>query len=63
MRDMMLILAKKILIIGCRVLLWRPLEIFLHDWRPIRAEARLYVRPSGIDVSVRGMHEFAKGVS
>jgi len=29
------------LVIGAWVALWRPLEIFLYDWWPIRAEARL----------------------
>jgi hypothetical protein len=32
------------LIIGAWVALWRPLEIFLYDWWPIRAEARLFDR-------------------
>ncbi len=30
------------LIIGGWVAMWRPLEIFLYDWWPIRADARLY---------------------
>lgn len=30
--------------IGTAVALWRPMEIFLYDWRPIRAEARLFER-------------------
>ena len=30
--------------IGGWVALWRPLEIFLYDWWPIRAEARLFDR-------------------
>ena len=32
------------LLIGGWVAMWRPLEIFLYDWWPIRAEARLYDR-------------------
>jgi len=32
------------------VALWRPLEIFLYDWWPIRAEARLYDRLGEMDV-------------
>ena len=40
------------LVIGAWVALWRPLEIFLYDWWPIRAEARLYERLSRIDVQV-----------
>jgi hypothetical protein len=32
------------LLIGGWVAMWRPLEIFLYDWWPIRAEERLYDR-------------------
>ena len=32
------------LLIGGWVAMWRPLEIFLYDWWPIRAEARLHDR-------------------
>jgi hypothetical protein len=42
------------LVIGAWVALWRPMEIFLYDWWPIRAEARLYERLSRIDVQVTG---------
>ena len=38
--------------IGSWVALWRPLEIFLYDWWPIRDEARLYDRLSAMDVRV-----------
>ena len=38
------------LIIGGWVALWRPLEIFLYDWWPIRSEARLYDRLSVMPV-------------
>ncbi len=38
------------LVIGAWVALWRPLEIFLYDWWPIRDEARLYERLSHLDV-------------
>ena len=37
-------LIKESLVIGGWVALWRPLEIFLYDWWPIRAEARLLDR-------------------
>ena len=40
------------LIIGGWVALWRPLEIFLYEWWPIRAEARLYDRLSEMPVRV-----------
>jgi len=38
------------LVIGSWVALWRPLEIFLYDWWPIRAEARLFDRLSLMQV-------------
>ena len=40
------------LVIGAWVALWRPLEIFLYDWWPIRGEARLYDRLGAADVRV-----------
>ena len=38
------------LLIGGWVVMWRPLEIFLYDWWPIRAEARLFERLSRMPV-------------
>jgi hypothetical protein len=38
------------LVIGSWVALWRPLEIFLYDWWPIRAEAKLFDRLSLMQV-------------
>lgn len=38
------------LLIGGWVALWRPFEILLYDWWPIRAEAQLYERLSAICV-------------
>jgi len=32
--------------------MWRPLEIFLYDWWPIRAEARLCDRLSAMPVRI-----------
>lgn len=40
------------LLIGGWVAMWRPLEIFLYDWWPIRGEARLFDRLSGMIVKV-----------
>jgi hypothetical protein len=40
------------LLIGGWVAMWRPLEIFLYDWWPIRAEARLYDRLGVMPVRV-----------
>jgi hypothetical protein len=38
------------LLIGGWVVMWRPLEIFLYDWWPVRAEARLLERLSNMPV-------------
>jgi hypothetical protein len=38
--------------IGAWVALWRPIEIFLYDWWPIRAEARLLERLSTMQVDI-----------
>jgi hypothetical protein len=45
-------LIENSLIIGAWVALWRPIEIFLYDWWPIRAEARLFDRLGSMDVQV-----------
>jgi hypothetical protein len=37
-------------LIGGWVAMWRPLEVFLYDWWPIRAEVRLFQRLSTIPV-------------
>jgi len=47
-------LVKESLVIAGWVALWRPLEIFLYDWWPIRAEARLLDRLSEMSVRVVG---------
>ena len=39
-------------VIGAWVALWRPLEIFLYDWWPIRAEARWYERLAAMPVAL-----------
>jgi hypothetical protein len=44
--------AQEGLIIGGWVAMWRPIEIFLYEWWPIRAEARLFDRLSAMMVSV-----------
>ena len=43
-------IIKESFVIGGWVALWRPLEIFLYDWWPIRAEAKLHDRLSESDV-------------
>jgi hypothetical protein len=35
------------------VAMWRPLEIFLYDWRPIWHRYRLFAKLSRIPVVVR----------
>ncbi|HTY77625.1 MAG TPA: hypothetical protein VMI34_07395 [Candidatus Bathyarchaeia archaeon] len=37
------------------VAMWRPLEIFLYDWRPIRHRHRLFAKLSRIPVVVRAI--------
>ncbi|HEV8397777.1 MAG TPA: hypothetical protein VGQ37_26025 [Vicinamibacterales bacterium] len=39
-------------LIGGWVAMWRPLEVFLYDWWPIRAEGRLLRRLSTIPVRI-----------
>jgi hypothetical protein len=48
-------------VIGAWVALWRPIEIFLYDWWPVRSEARLFDRLSQIDVST--VHVSGGGVA
>jgi hypothetical protein len=45
-------LIRETLVIGGWVAMWRPLEIFLYDWWPIRAERKLYDRLSAMPVRV-----------
>jgi hypothetical protein len=45
-------LIKETLVIGGWVALWRPAEIFLYEWWPIRAEAKLLDRLSEMSVRV-----------
>jgi hypothetical protein len=46
-------IIRESLLIGGWVAMWRPLEIFLYDWWPIRSEARLFARLSEMTVKVR----------
>jgi hypothetical protein len=39
-------------LIGGWVAMWRPMEVFLYDWWPIRAEARLYDRLGRMPVRI-----------
>lgn len=38
--------------IGGWVAMWRPLELFLYDWWPIRADIRLFCRLAAMEVRV-----------
>jgi hypothetical protein len=46
-------IMRETLTIGGWVSMWRPLEIFLYDWWPIRDEARLYDRLAAMPVRIR----------
>jgi hypothetical protein len=39
-------------LIGGWVAMWRPIEVFLYDWWPIRAEARLFDRLGAMPVRI-----------
>ena len=47
-----ILLREGFLIVGW-VALWRPLEIFLYDWWPIRADIRLASRLSALPVQIQ----------
>lgn len=46
-------IVRESLIIGGWVSMWRPLEVFLYDWWPIRDEARLSDRLASMPVRIR----------
>ena len=46
------VLLRESLVIGGWVAMWRPLEIFLYDWWPIRDEASLFDRLSAMPVRI-----------
>ena len=45
-------ILRESLLIGGWVAMWRPLEIFLYDWWPIRAEGRLFGRLAAMPVRI-----------
>jgi len=47
-------ILRESLVIGGWVAMWRPMELFLYDWWPIRAEARLADRLAAMPVRVVG---------
>lgn len=46
-------IVRESLLIGSWVAMWRPIEIFLYDWWPVRAEARLFDRLAAMPVRIR----------
>jgi len=52
-------ILRESLSIGGWVSMWRPLEIFLYDWWPIRNEARLSDRLAAMPVRIRYMNDAA----
>jgi hypothetical protein len=46
------VLLRESLLIGGWVAMWRPLEIFLYDWWPIRADVRHFARLSTMPVRI-----------
>jgi hypothetical protein len=49
-------IIRESLTIGGWVSMWRPLEVFLYDWWPIRSEARLSDRLAAMPVRIRYMN-------
>lgn len=49
----LLSVVRESLLIGGWVAMWRPIEIFLYDWWPIRAEARLFARLATMPVQIK----------
>jgi hypothetical protein len=45
--------VRESLLIGGWVAMWRPLEVFLYDWWPIRADIRLLGRLAAMPVRIR----------
>lgn len=62
-REAYAALIKESLVISGWVALWRPAEIFLHEWWPILAEARLYDRLAVMPVSLHGASAPAEHVA
>ena len=46
------VVLRESLLIGGWVAMWRPIEIFLYEWWPIRAEAHLHDRLSEMPVRI-----------
>ena len=57
-----IVIQESLIILGW-VAIWRPMGIFLYDWWPIRAEARLLDRLGEMDVQVRDASGPASGTT
>jgi hypothetical protein len=38
------------------VAMWRPIQVFLYDWWPIRRRRRIYEKLAQIPVALRASH-------
>ena len=52
--------ASEGLLIGGWVAMWRPLEVFLYDWWPVRADIRLFERLSTMPVDIEYLETASK---
>ncbi|TVQ85952.1 MAG: hypothetical protein EA400_14205 [Chromatiaceae bacterium] len=52
-RPLFSLIAESLIILGW-VANWRPLEIFLYEWRPIRRDAKLFRRLATARIKVKG---------
>ncbi|MCF7979880.1 MAG: hypothetical protein K9L82_18100 [Chromatiaceae bacterium] len=52
-RPSLALIAESLIILGW-VVNWRPLEIFLYEWRPIRRDANLFRRLAAARIKVQG---------
>jgi hypothetical protein len=50
-------LVRESLLIGGWVAMWKPLEVFLYDWWPIRADVRLFERLGAMPVRIAYSHQ------
>ena len=55
-------LAEGLMVIGW-VALWRPVEMYLYDWWPLRRESRLLERLSRMPVSLRPLPDDSRGLA
>ncbi len=46
-------LLRESLMIGGTVAMWRPMEIYLYSWWPLRRRGQIYEKLSQMDVEVR----------